>query len=131
MPSLSKNQVELLLEPHIAQFVTLMENGSPQISPVWVDTDGENILVNTATGRLKTDNIHRDARVGIAVFDPMNPYSRGVNISCLVSDISELGAIEHINTLAKKYTGDQIYQGHNNHETRLIIVIQPTMITGC
>lgn len=118
------------MEPHIAQFVTLMENGSPQISPVWVDTDGENILVNTATGRLKTDNMKRDARVAIAVFNPINPYSRVVNISGLVSDITELGAIDHINTLAKKYTGDQIYQGHNSHETRLIVVIKPTMITG-
>ena len=130
MPSLSKKQVELLLEPHVAQFVTLMENGSPQISPVWVDTDGENILVNTATGRIKTDNIKRDARVAIAVFDPTNPYSRVVNISGLVSDITESGAIDHINTLAKKYTRTQIYQGHNSHETRLIVVIKPTTITG-
>jgi len=118
------------LEPHIAQFVTLMETGSPKISPVWVDTDGKNILVNTATGKLKTHNIKKDARVAIEVFDPTNPYSRGVNISGLVSDITELGATDHINVLAKKYTGDQIYQGHNSQETRLIVVINPTTITG-
>ena len=103
--------MELLLEPHIAQFVTLMENGSPQISPVWVDTDGENILVNTATGRLKTDNMKRDARVAIAVFNPINPYSRVVNISGLVSDITELGAIDHINTLAKNTRGIKFTKG--------------------
>jgi hypothetical protein len=51
--------VGLLLEPHIAQFVTLMETGSPKISPVWVDTDGKNILVNTASGKLKTHNIKK------------------------------------------------------------------------
>ncbi len=130
MPSFSHTQLELLSEPHVAQFVTLMEDGSPQISPVWIDTDGVNLLVNTATGRLKINNVKRDSRVAIAVFDPKDPYSRVVNVTGVVTDITKAGAVEHINKLSEKYTGNNIYQGHNNLEERLIVTIKPTRITG-
>ncbi|HCV27627.1 MAG TPA: PPOX class F420-dependent oxidoreductase, partial [Dehalococcoidia bacterium] len=63
MATLSSEQIALLKEPHIAQVVTLMADGSPQISPVWVDTDGTDILINTALGRVKTNNMERDPRV--------------------------------------------------------------------
>jgi len=130
MPSFTANQLELLSEPHVAQFVTLMDDGSPQISPVWIDTDGSNLLINTATGRLKTNNIERDSRVAVAVYDPQNPYSRVVNVTGIVTNISTSGAIEHINKLSQKYTGQATYQGHNNKEERLIVTIKPTRITG-
>ena len=130
MPSFTANQLELLSEPHVAQFVTLMDDGSPQISPVWIDTDGSDLLINTATGRLKTNNIERDSRVAVAVYDPQNPYSRVVNVTGIVTNISTSGAIEHINKLSQKYTGQATYQGHNNKEERLIVTIKPTRITG-
>ena len=130
MPSFTANQLELLSEPHVAQFVTLMDDGSPQISPVWIDTDGSNLLINTATGRLKTNNIERDSRVAVAVYDPQNPYSRVVNVTGIVTNISTSGAIEHINKLSQKYTGQATYQGHNNKEERLIVTTKPTRITG-
>lgn len=130
MTSFTPTQLKLISEPHIAQLVTLMSDGSPQISPVWVDTDGTNILVNTATGRVKTNNIRRDSRVAIAVFDPENPYSRVVNITGVVSDIKESGAMEHIDKLSKKYTGQETFPGHNEKETRLIVTIKPTRING-
>ena len=130
MPSFTANQLELLSEPHVAQFVTLMDDGSPQISPVWIDTDGSNLLINPATGRLKTNNIERDSRVAVAVYDPQNPYSRVVNVTGIVTNISTSGAIEHINKLSQKYTGQATYQGHNNKEERLIVTIKPTRITG-
>ena len=130
MTSFTPTQLKLISEPHIAQLVTLMSDGSPQISPVWVDTDGTNILVNTATGRVKTNNIRRDSRVAIAVFDPENPYSRVVNVTGVVSDIKESGAMEHIDKLSKKYTGQETFPGHNEKETRLIVTIKPTRING-
>ena len=71
--TLTENQAALLREKHFAELVTLMPDGSPQISPVWVDTDGTNVLINTATGRLKTRNIERDPRVAVAVLDPASP----------------------------------------------------------
>ena len=130
MPSFSPTQLELLSEPQVAQFVTLMEDGSPQISPVWIAPDGVNLLINTATGRLKTSNIKRDSRVAVAVFDPKEPYSRVVNVTGIVTNITTSGAVEHINKLSEKYTGQSTYQGHNNHEARLIVTIKPTRITG-
>ena len=130
MTSFTPTQLKLISEPHIAQLVTLMSDGSPQISPVWVDTDGTNILVNTATVRVKTNNIRRDSRVAIAVFDPENPYSRVVNVTGVVSDIKESGAMEHIDKLSKQYTGQETFPGHNEKETRLIVTIKPTRING-
>ena len=130
MHSFTPTQLALISEPHVAQFVTLMKDGSPQISPVWIDTDGINLLINTATGRLKTSNIKRDSRVAVAVFDPKDPYSRVVNVTGIVTNITTSGAVDHINRLSEKYTGKATYQGHNNQEARLIVTIKPTRITG-
>ena len=117
MAKLNAEQIALLKEPHIAQVVTLMADGSPQISPVWIDTDGTDVLFNTALGRVKTDNVERDARVAVGVYDPANSYSRVVNIRGHVTEITEDGAVAHIDMLAKKYTGDESYAGHKSDET--------------
>lgn len=129
MATLSSEQIALLKEPHIAQVVTLMADGSPQISPVWVDTDGTDILINTALGRVKTNNMERDPRVAVGVYDPANSYSRVVNVRGHVSEISEEGADAHIDSLAKKYSGADTYGGRNPAETRVIIRISPDIIT--
>ena len=130
MSGLNNHQIELLKEPHIAQFVTLMDDGSPQISPVWIDTDGANVLINSALGRLKTNNIGRDSRVAVGLYDPENAYSRVINITGTVIEIKQEGADEHINFLAKKYLNTEKYEGRNILETRVIIVIKPDRITG-
>ena len=130
MSGLNNHQIELLKEPHIAQFVTLMDDGSPQTSPVWIDTDGANVLINSALGRLKTNNIGRDSRVAVGLYDPENAYSRVINITGTVIEIKQEGADEHINFLAKKYLNTERYEGRNILETRVIIVIKPDRITG-
>ena len=130
MASLTSEQIALLKEPQIAQLVTLMADGSPQISPVWVDTDGTDVLVNSALDRIKTNNIERDARVAVGVYDPEKSYSRVVNIRGRVTVMTEEGADAHIDMLAKKYTGADSYGGHNPTETRVIIRIAPENITG-
>jgi len=129
LATLSSEQIALLKEPHIAQVVTLMADGSPQISPVWVDTDGTDILINTALGRVKTNNMERDPRVAVGVYDPVNSYSRVVNVRGHVNEISEEGADAHIDSLAKKYSGADTYGGRNPAETRVIIRISPDIIT--
>ena len=123
MAVLSEAQVALLKEPHIAQLVTLMADGSPQVSPVWVDTDGTHVLINTAQGRLKTRNIERDPRVAVAVYDPANAYERVVNVRGRVVEIATEGADAHIDSLAKKYLGADRYPGHTDAETRVILKI--------
>ena len=130
MANLTSEQIALLKEPHIAQLVTLMADGSPQISPVWVDTDGTDILINTALGRVKSNNMERDARVAVGVYDPANSYSRVVNVRGRVTAMIEEGAIAHIDMLAKKYTGADTLGGRNPDETRVIIRIAPDHVTG-
>ncbi len=68
--SISAGFEKLLREPAYCQLATLMADGSPQITQVWVDTDGELTLVNTAEGRQKTKNVRRDPRVAVNVVDP-------------------------------------------------------------
>ncbi len=130
MAQLTAEQVALLDEAHIAQVVTLMPDGSPQISPVWIDTDGTDVLFNTALGRVKTDNMERDARVAVGVYDAANPTTRVVNIRGHVTDITAEGADAHIDMLAKKYTGADTYGGHRADQTRVIVRISPDNITG-
>ena len=126
MVSLSDGQADLLREPLFAQLVTIMSDGSPQVSPVWVDTDGENVLVNTALGRVKTDNIERDRRVAVAVFDPAAPYERVVNVRGTVVEVATDGAETHIDALAKKYLGVAEYPGRANapDDVRVILKIR-------
>lgn len=130
LAQLTAEQVALLDEAHIAQVVTLMPDGSPQISPVWIDTDGTDVLFNTALGRVKTDNMERDARVAVGVYDAANPTTRVVNIRGHVTDITAEGADAHIDMLAKKYTGADTYGGHRADQTRVIVRISPDNITG-
>lgn len=128
--TLTENQAALLREKHFAELVTLMPDGSPQISPVWVDTDGTNVLINTATGRLKTRNIERDPRVAVAVLDPASPYERVLNIRGRVIGVSPEGADDHIDSLAKKYLGVDSYPGRNPAEQRVILTIEVDHASG-
>jgi PPOX class probable F420-dependent enzyme len=125
---LTEDHVKLLREKHLAQIVTLMKDGSPHISPVWVDTDGENIVINSQEGRVKVNNIRRDPRVAVGVFDPANSYSRVLNVRGKVIEITGEGARDHIDFLSQKYTGKAIYGAHNPDKPRLIIRIKPERV---
>ena len=123
---LSPGAVALLQEPQLAHFVTLMPDGSPQITPVWVDVepDGSHILINTAEGRVKTKNIGQDNRVAVSVVDSKNPW-RFVLVRGDVVERRHEGAREHIDFLAKKYTGADKYTFSAPDEQRVIMRIKP------
>jgi PPOX class probable F420-dependent enzyme len=122
MPArLTDEQIALLREPHLAQFVTLMKDGSPHIAPVWVDTDGAHVIVNTAEGRQKVRNIRRDPRVAVAVYDPKNPYTRVLNLTGKVVEITREGAEAHIDDLNFKYNGRRPYASHDPAHPRQIV----------
>lgn len=95
---------DLLEKRAYAYLATLMPDGSPQITPVWVDFDGEYLRVNSAVGRQKDRNIRRDSRVALVIQDPDSPY-RYLQIRGRVVMITEEEANEHIDSLARKYTG--------------------------
>ncbi len=83
---------------------TIMPDGSPQVTPVWFNTDGDHILVNTNEGRTKDRNMRERPRVALVLQKPSEPY-RYLQIRGVVAERSTQGADEHINTLALKYTG--------------------------
>ena len=113
---------------NVATISTLMRDGSPQASVVWIDSDDDHIIFNTAEGRLKTRNMHRDPRVAITVFNVDNPFEQ-VTIRGRVVEMTHDGADAHIDSLAKKYLGQDRYPGHNPDEQRVIVKVAPDRIT--
>ena len=122
--TLSEGVKKLFREPNYGHMATLMPDGSPQVSPVWVDVDGDRILVNSAEGRSKPRNVRRDARVAISIYNQENPYSSAF-IRGRVVEITHEGADEHIDKLAKKYLGQEKYPYHQPGDQRVILVIEP------
>lgn len=110
-----------------ASVATLMVDGSPQVSVMWVDSDGENILLNTAEGRVKTDNFRNDNRVAIAIIDSENPYRQAMIRGKVVEESHE-GAMEHTDILAKKYLGLDEYPYHQPGDVRVIFKIKPESV---
>jgi len=123
---LSEQQIQLLREPHLAYVATVNRDGSPQVTPVWVDTDGEAILFNTARGRLKCRNLERDPRVSITVVDPANPVSRTV-IARGRAELIEEGALMHIDLLSRKYDHEPWVAVPG--QERVIVRVLPDRIT--
>ena len=107
-----------------ANLATLMPDGSPQVTPVWVDYAGGMIKVNTAKGRTKARNMQPGARVAVSIQDPDNPY-RYLQVRGLVKHMIEQGADAHIDALAKKYLGQDKYPYRRPGEVRQIYEIEP------
>jgi len=113
---------------NFANLATLMSDGSPQVTPVWVDREGDTILVNTAIGRTKQRNISADPRVALDIFDQANPYSNATIRGRVIAQ-SQKGADEHIDKLAMKYLGKDKYPFRQPSEKRVILMIKPETIT--
>jgi PPOX class probable F420-dependent enzyme len=112
---------------NFASLATSMNDGSPHVAPTWVDLDGNTILINTARGRLKEKNIRQDNRIALSIYDQENPYNM-VSIRGKVTELTEQGADEHIDKLAKKYLGVDKYPLRSPDEQRIILKIQPEKI---
>ena len=111
-----------------AALTTLMPDGSPQTTPVWIDSDGEHVIFNSAKGRQKDRNVRRDPRVALAVIDPDNPY-RYLEVRGKVVEITEQGADAHIDKMAKKYLGQDKYPYRQGGEVRVIYKVCPEHTT--
>ena len=129
MVTLTSEQRKLIEAKNLAHFVTLMKNGSPQVTPVWIDCDDTHILVNTAEGRQKPLNLARDPRVALSIVDGEDPY-RYVQIRGRVVEVTREGAFEHISKLARKYRGDDFVYPERPGEVRIIIKIEPQHVSG-
>ncbi len=115
---------DLFAKKAFANLATLMPNGSPQVTPVWVDYDGSHILVNSAKGRVKDRNMRANPNVSLAISDPDNPY-RYLEVRGRVVEITESGADAHIDKMAKKYLGMDVYPGRQPGEVRVLYKIKP------
>jgi PPOX class probable F420-dependent enzyme len=124
---LSPRAVKLIEGKNFGFLASIMRDGSPHVTPLWVDREGDMILVNTSMGQTAQRNIERDPRVSIVIVDHDNPYDR-VIILGRVKAQSQEGAEEHIDKLAKKYTGANKYQRSSPTEKRITIKIEPTRI---
>ena len=118
---------KLLQEPAYCQLATLMPDGSPQNTQVWVDTDGKHILINTAQGRQKERNVQRDPRVALNVVDPTNAWRVGM-VRGRVVEVTTEGADELIDQLAKKYLNVETYPFRRPEEVRVTLKILPEKI---
>lgn len=125
---LSSDVTKLLDAPNFAHVATLNPDGSPQVTVVWVDRDGDLIRINTAEGRVKPRNIRHDPRVTISVIDQKNPYA-WASIAGRVVEMTPEGGDAHIDSLAKKYLGVDSYPNRRDGEVRLIVVIEPERIS--
>ncbi|MEE9595125.1 MAG: PPOX class F420-dependent oxidoreductase, partial [Candidatus Hydrothermarchaeales archaeon] len=99
---------DLFEKKAFANLVTIMQDGSPQVTPVWVEADDQYVLVNSAKGRRKDLNMRSRPQVALSMQDPDNPY-RYLEVRGSVVEITEEGADEHIDKLAKKYLGVDKY----------------------
>ena len=124
LPPLAK---ELLEGNNFATISTLMPDGSPQSSLIWIDTDGELLIFNTAEGRLKPRNMRHDPRVAITISKADNPYQIAM-IQGHVIEITEEGADAHVNEMTKKYLGIDEYPYRAPGEKRLIVRIRPDKV---
>ena len=115
---------DLFQKKAFASLATLMPDGRPQVTPVWCDFDGAHVVVNSAKGRRKDLNMRRDPRVSLAISDPDNPY-RYLEVRGRVVEVTEKGAEEHIDKMAKKYLGQDRYPYRQPGEARVLYKIQP------
>lgn len=125
---ISEPVAKILKKGTFAFLGTVLKDGSPHVTPTWIDMEENNIiLVNTAEGRIKQKNISRDPRVSISMVDDENPYSM-VTIKGLVIEQTTNGADEHIDKLARKYLNIDRYPGHSTQIKRIILKIKPEKV---
>ena len=120
---------DLLDGANLAHLATNMPDGSPQVTPVWFEYDGEFLIFNTAKGRQKDKNLKASPKVALSIVDPKNMY-RYVEVRGEIVDISEEGASAMIDRLAKRYMGVEVYPYHSANETRVTYKVKPLRCAG-
>lgn len=124
-----ENYRDLFVKKAFANLATIMPDGRPQVTPVWVELSGDYVLVNSARGRQKDKNMRNRSRVALSMQDPDNPY-RYLEVRGRVIEIMEKGADAHIDKLAKKYLGVDKYPYLQKEEVRVTYKIKPEKVIG-
>jgi PPOX class probable F420-dependent enzyme len=120
----------LFEDKNIAFVATIMKDGSPQITPTWIDIQDNEILINTALGRVKQKNVTRDPRIAVSIVDRNNPFHmvtlRGEVIDQIVGELAD----SHIDKLAKKYLDKEKYPFRAPGEKRVILKVKPARVAS-
>ncbi len=127
MVQLTEKARSLIDGKNFAGVATIMPNGSPQVATVWIEREGDVILLNATESRQRTRNLRRDPRIALTVYDQANPYS-SVMIRGKVIEITRKGAEDHIDKLSMKYHG-RLYNYHKPDDPRVIIKVVPEHVT--
>jgi PPOX class probable F420-dependent enzyme len=117
----------LLEGANFCYIATVGQDGRPQVNPVWVDVDGDQVLVNSAEGRSWPENLRRNPSVTLCVPQTESPYHYATIWGRVVEDTQE-GAFEHIDKLAQKYLGEEKYPHHQPGDVRVIFRIEPEKV---
>jgi PPOX class probable F420-dependent enzyme len=120
---------DLFEKKAFANLATIMLDGSPQVTPVWVNVDGNDIHINSVKGRQKDKNMRSREKVALSIQDPENPY-RYLEVRGRVVDVTEIGADAHIDRLAKKYLEADKYPFRQEGEVRVTYRIKPEKVWG-
>ncbi|MGR6316819.1 PPOX class F420-dependent oxidoreductase [Micromonospora soli] len=128
MQILTEVDLALLAEPQLAHVATIEPDGTPHVTPVWVDHDGEHIVFNTVKGRKKYLNMARNPSVAVSVVDKEDDF-RTLWVKGTAEFVTE-GADAHIDKMAKKYLGQDKYPFSQPGEERVIVRVTPTEKLG-
>ncbi|MBK8020026.1 MAG: PPOX class F420-dependent oxidoreductase [Chloroflexi bacterium] len=130
--TLPESHRDLFERPVVVALATVNPNGQPQVTPVWVDYDGQHLIINTARGRRKDRNMEARPQVTVMAMDPDDPY-RWIEVRGVIEAIDEASGLEVINRLSAKYRNQPDYYARNEamrgKETRVTYRIRPTHIT--
>ncbi|HEU4366598.1 MAG TPA: PPOX class F420-dependent oxidoreductase [Methylomirabilota bacterium] len=127
MTTIPQSYRDLFDKKAFGHLATVGADGTPQVTPVWIDYDGSHIRFNTARGRVKTRNLERSPRIALSIQDPENPY-RYVQVRGRVAEMTEKGADAHIDALAKTYLGQDRYPYRQPGEVRVTVKVAPEKI---
>ena len=127
--TLSDKQKQLITGKNYGHIATINKDGSPQVSPVWIELDGNLLVVNSEQKRRKVRNLKRDPRVSVSIQNAENPYQY-VEIRGRAVEITDKGGFEGIDRLSAKYNNQPKYPGNAPGDVRIVIKIEPEHVTG-
>jgi PPOX class probable F420-dependent enzyme len=125
IPNSHKDILESTALAHVA---TIGPSGEPQSNPVWFDWEGEHVKFSQTKSRQKYRNVKRDPRIALSIVDPEDPY-RYLEIRGVVERIDEDPDLAFINSMSKKYRGEDKYQNHRPGDERVVVFVRPEHTT--
>jgi PPOX class probable F420-dependent enzyme len=128
MAKLTESARKMLEGKNFVYIATVNPDGTPQVTPTWVDTDGNFVLINTAVGRVKHRNVKKNPHVALAITDQANPYNLILIKGKVVDQITGHVAEDHIDKMAKKYQGLEKYPHRTPGEKRILLKIEPVRV---